>query len=82
MEKLDTIFHFVVLLLIFGQHSRFAVVEYSKQFSVVLVVEVVILVAEIVPCTETSARNCLELASCLLFNSVRCSVSIKPQRLF
>lgn len=82
MEELDTILRLVVFLLIFTQHLGFAVVKYGKQLSVIFVVEVVVFIAEIVPCTETSARNCLELASCLLFNSIRCSVSVKPQRLF
>ena len=82
LEELYTILRLVVFLLLFTQHLCFTVVEDGKQISVIFVVEVVVFIAEIVPCTETSARNGLELASCLLFNSVSCSVSIKPQRLF
>ena len=82
LEELDTILRLVVFLLLFCQHFGFAVVEHGKQLSVIFVVEVVVFIAEIVPCTETSARNGLELASCLLFYSIRCSVPVKPQRLF
>ena len=49
LEELDTILLLIMFLLIFGQHSRFTVVEYGKQLSVVLVVEVVVLVAQVVP---------------------------------
>ena len=49
LEELDTILLLIMFLLIFGQHSRFTVVEYGQQLSVVLVVEVVVLVAQVVP---------------------------------
>ena len=49
LEELDTILRLVVFLLIFTQQLGFTVVEYGQQLSVVLVLEVVVLVAQVVP---------------------------------
>ena len=69
-----------MFLLFFTQDLGFTVVEYGQQLSVIFVVEVVVFIAEIVPCAETSARNGLELASGFLFDSIRRSIPVKPQR--